>query len=88
MGGTPKTRMRMGSQKLGRGLLFGDVRGREGAASLKVMVFQLFSFWGSLSLGMKSKNLILLCLLVFELPGAAGDKSRALEFQNPKKGKT
>ena len=38
MGGTPKTRM-MGSPKLGRGLLVGDFRGREGAASLKVSVF-------------------------------------------------
>ena len=62
-GGPQKTRMRMGSPQLGRVLLlFGDFRGREGAASLKVIVFELFSFWGFgiLSLGMKSKNLILL----------------------------
>ena len=31
---------------MGRGLLFGDFRRREGAASLKVIVFELFSFWG------------------------------------------
>ena len=48
-GGTPKTRMRMGSPKLGRGFSFGDFGGREGAASLKVIVFELFSFgvWDS-----------------------------------------
>ena len=40
---------------------------------------------------MKSENSIVLFLLVFiisELPGAAGDKSRALELQQTQKGKT
>ena len=46
-----------------------------------------FSFL-DFSLGAKSKNLILCVLLVFlvsELPGATGDKSRALELQKPPK---
>ena len=88
----------MGSPKLGRGLLFGDFRGREGGRHhykllfSNCLVFEILGFFiPRLCLGMNSKNLILLFLfvfLVFELPGAAGDKYRALEFQKPQKGKT
>ena len=70
------------------------LRGERGRHHYKLLFFNclvfgvLGFFIPRLSLGTKSKNLILLRLLVFlvfELPGAAGDKSRAPELQKHKK---
>ena len=74
--------------------ILGGERGRHHYKLLfsNCLVFGVLGFFiPRLRLGTKRKNLILLFLLVilvFDLPGAAGDKFRALEFHKPKKGET